>query len=107
MRKLFRRVLGKDMLWKATKSLERIEIQNRVALALARAAVTRSMQTVDPCNPETWEFSGFSQHGEDGVTDYLCTSSSNAIISSLRSAPPTERRTAQHGWRLCGSTAES
>lgn len=65
--------MGKDMLWKATQSLQRIEIQNRVALALARAAVTRSMQTVDVHNPETWEFSGFSQHGEDGITDFLCT----------------------------------
>jgi hypothetical protein len=27
---------------------------------------------LDPHKPETWEFSGFSQHGEDGVTDYLC-----------------------------------
>jgi hypothetical protein len=72
IRKFVRRVLGKDMLWQASKSLERIEYQNRVGMALARAAISRSMQHLDPQNPESWEFSGFSQHGEDGVTDYLC-----------------------------------
>lgn len=52
---------------------ERIEIQSRVAAAFARAAATASARTVDSTRPLTWEFSGFSQHGEDGIVDYLCS----------------------------------
>src|SRR4029079_4576029 len=44
----------------------------RIALALARAAATSSLRRIDPATPSTWEFSGFSQHGEDGILDYLC-----------------------------------
>ncbi len=96
MRKLFRRILGKDMMWKATKTLERIEIQNKVALALSRAAVTRSMQTVDATNPDTWEFSGFSQHGEDGVTDFLCNQviDRNQFFVEIGAADGTQNCTA-------------
>jgi len=52
---------------------ERIEIQSRVAAAYARAAATAAARVVDPALPLTWEFSGFSQHGEDGILDYLCS----------------------------------
>ena len=52
---------------------ERIEIQSRVAAAYARAAATAAARVVDPARPLSWEFSGFSQHGEDGILDYLCS----------------------------------
>jgi hypothetical protein len=42
-------------------------------LALARAAATAPLRVIDPKQPRTWEFSGFSQHGEDGIIDYLCS----------------------------------
>jgi len=51
---------------------ERLEIQSRVAAAYARAAATAAAREVDPTRPLSWEFSGFSQHGEDGIIDYLC-----------------------------------
>jgi hypothetical protein len=38
-----------------------------------RAAATASLRDIDPKKPQTWEFSGFSQHGEDGIVDYLCS----------------------------------
>jgi hypothetical protein len=95
MRQFLRRFLGKDMLWHNVKSLERIEIQNRVALAMARAAVTRSMQTVDHRDPESWEFSGFSQHGEDGVIDFLCSKllNSNRFFVEIGAADGTQNCT--------------
>ncbi len=52
---------------------ERLEIQSRVAAAYARAAATAAAREVDPTRPLSWEFSGFSQHGEDGIIDYLCS----------------------------------
>ena len=38
---------------------------------LSRAAVTSQLRSVDLTNPRTWEFSGFSQNGEDGIVDVL------------------------------------
>jgi hypothetical protein len=43
----------------------------RIGIGLARAAVVRAMQPIDPSDPATWEMSGLSQNGEDGITDYL------------------------------------
>lgn len=45
--------------------------RQRIAIALAKAAATRGLRRIDPENPATWEFSGFSQNGEDGVLDVL------------------------------------
>ena len=44
----------------------------RIAIALARAAATSALRQLDPARPSTWEFTGFSQNGEDGIVDYLC-----------------------------------
>lgn len=52
---------------------ERLEIQARVSAAYARAAATAAAREVDQTRPLSWEFSGFSQHGEDGIIDYLCS----------------------------------
>jgi hypothetical protein len=50
-----------------------IEIQSDIYIsqALARAAATANLRNIDETRPETWEFSGFSQNGEDGITDFL------------------------------------
>jgi hypothetical protein len=54
-----------------TDTLARVEIQGKMQSAFARAAATAAVRVIDPANPESWEFSGFSQHGEDGIIDYL------------------------------------
>src|SRR5512144_610656 len=51
--------------------LQRIETTGRIQAAFARAAATKA-RMIDPADPETWEFAGFSQHGEDGIVDHLC-----------------------------------
>lgn len=43
----------------------------RVAAALARGAAMMHARRIDPARPGTWEFSGFSQNGEDGILDVL------------------------------------
>ena len=42
-----------------------------IARSLARAAATSSTREIDETDPISWEFSGFSQNGEDGIIDYL------------------------------------
>lgn len=43
----------------------------RINLALARGALSSSLRSIDPTRPATWEFSAFSQNGEDGIIDFL------------------------------------
>jgi hypothetical protein len=52
--------------------LTKIDLQSRINSAFSRAAATASLRLIDQHRPSTWEFSGFSQHGEDGIVDYLC-----------------------------------
>jgi hypothetical protein len=69
---LLRTLFGRDPRAKWAALYARLETQSRIALALARAAATSGCRTIDPKDPETWQFSGFSQNGEDGIIDYLC-----------------------------------
>lgn len=50
----------------------RIELETRIGRAFARAAATAAARVVAPHDPQSWEFAGFSQHGEDGILDVLC-----------------------------------
>ena len=43
----------------------------RLEMALARGALNATTRHLDPSRPSTWEFSAFSQNGEDGIIDYL------------------------------------
>lgn len=49
-----------------------IHAQSRSAASCARGAAGACVRTLRPNLPQTWEFGGFSQHGEDGIIDYLC-----------------------------------
>ena len=40
-------------------------------MALSRGGATAGLRTIDPADPLSWEFSSFSQNGEDGIIDYL------------------------------------
>jgi hypothetical protein len=55
------------------RKFNRINLNTKIGVAFARAAATAALRTIDPRDPRTWEFSGFSQHGEDGIIDYLCS----------------------------------
>jgi hypothetical protein len=54
-------------------TFDRTQLRTMIGGALARAAATAPLRVVDPKVPRSWEFSGFSQHGEDGIVDYLCS----------------------------------
>jgi len=49
---------------------KRLSALNRVNLSLSRG-ITAALRTIDDTNPVSWEFSAFSQNGEDGIIDYL------------------------------------
>ncbi|MBX7230526.1 MAG: hypothetical protein K1X29_00435 [Bdellovibrionales bacterium] len=50
-----------------------IEIKNlsRANQALIKGHIMMQNRTIDPKIPYTWEFSGFSQNGEDGIIHFL------------------------------------
>jgi hypothetical protein len=45
--------------------------RQRIAVAVARGAAMMSSRKIDLASPSSWEFSGFSQNGEDGILDVL------------------------------------
>jgi hypothetical protein len=59
------------MLSKPVRYLKQLRSLHRLNFAMARAAATAKLREVDPTLPGSWEFSGFSQHGEDGIIDYF------------------------------------
>jgi len=44
---------------------------SKVNMSLSRAAATSALRDIDYTNPLSWEFSGFSQSGGDGIIDIL------------------------------------
>lgn len=52
-----------------------------VQIALAKGMLGASLREPHPAHPESWEFSAFSQNGEDGIIDYL----SRRIVNPSRS----------------------
>lgn len=59
------------MIRRAQNYLRRLRAEIRIGAALSRAAALAPLRRLDPTRPSTWEFSAFSQNGEDGITDYL------------------------------------
>jgi hypothetical protein len=56
---------------KAIRFLKCLRAHSQLAQSLARGAAMAPLRISDPTLPETREFRGFSQHGEDWVLDYL------------------------------------
>lgn len=48
-----------------------IYARQRINIALTKGSVSRSARRLDYSRPDSWEFSGFSQNGEDGILDVL------------------------------------
>lgn len=81
-------------------SLDRLRLDCRVSACLARAAATSGTRIMVPSNPITWEFSGFSQNGEDGIIDYLTRhlKHENRYFIEIGSADGLENNTAWLAW---------
>jgi hypothetical protein len=56
---------------KFIRFLKALRSRQDLAIGMARAAATAPLRRIDENDPLSWEFRGFSQHGEDGITDFL------------------------------------
>jgi len=70
--------------------------RQRIAAALGRGGAMMNARKIDPTAPSTWEFSGFSQNGEDGVVDVLRSQlgSSNRYFVEIGAGDGIENNTA-------------
>ncbi len=59
------------MFGKAKNFLRQMRSFQMMNASLARGAAGASARQVNLADPKTWEFSGFSQNGEDGIIDVL------------------------------------
>ena len=68
----------------------------RINLALSRATVASALRNLDNTNPNSWEFSAFSQNGEDGIIDFLAAriTNPNRYFFEIGSADGIENNTA-------------
>ena len=91
---LFRSI--RSLIPKTRWILQYQKIESKLTSALARAAATASIRNPDATDPLTWEFAGFSQHGEDGIIDFLCSKMTerNRFFFEIGSANGLENCTA-------------
>lgn len=76
-----------------------IRDRQRINIALSKGAAMMQARSIDLKRPETWEFSGFSQNGEDGILDILLGNlqSKNRYFIEIGAADGIENNT---GWLL-------
>lgn len=51
--------------------LQHMRSTQSINLSLSRGAASSALRVVEKNDPASWEFSGFSQNGEDGILDFL------------------------------------
>tara|TARA_R110000851_G_scaffold166843_2_gene312424 strand:- start:13747 stop:14598 length:852 start_codon:yes stop_codon:yes gene_type:complete len=73
--------------------------RQRIIIALSKGNAMMNARNIDLKNPTTWEFSGFSQNGEDGILDVLRKQlkNSNRYFIEIGAADGIENNT---GWLL-------
>ena len=93
---LFDKSINIPFLKRSKRSGKILTLEAQIAARLARAAATAPIREIDPTDPQTWEFSGFSQFGEDGIIDYLCSrmTARNRFFFEIGSANGLENCTA-------------
>jgi hypothetical protein len=83
------------MIGRVTRYFRKARSLQLINIALARAAATSAVRSIDLTDPLSWEFSGFSQHGEDGIIDILTSnlSSKNNYFVEIGTGDATENNT--------------
>jgi hypothetical protein len=83
------------MFKKMRRYLWRLEDRQRINIALSKGALMGT-RCIDLRRPETWEWSCFSQNGEDGIIDVLCSQlrESNRYFLEIGAADGIENNTA-------------
>jgi hypothetical protein len=83
----------------ANKYAETNFLEIQINKAMSRAAAASINRRIDVADPLTWEFSGFSQNGEDGILDYLISKlkKSNKYFVEIGASNGIENNTAYLG----------
>ena len=70
--------------------------RHRILIKLTKGIAMSQSRNIDLVNPHTWEFSGFSQNGEDGIIDFLRSklSTNNQYFIEIGSADGIDNNTA-------------
>jgi hypothetical protein len=84
------------MIRKIANLLFDLRDRQRVNIALAKGSAMMPARQIDLTTPESWEFSGFSQNGEDGILDVLRSQllSSNRYFIEIGAADGIENNSA-------------
>lgn len=87
------------MIRKLINYLLDVRDRQRIAIALSKGAAMMQARNVDFKSPASWEFSGFSQNGEDGILDVLRKklNASNRYFIEIGAADGIENNS---GWLL-------
>lgn len=87
------------MIKRAINYLLDVRDRQRIAISLSKGAAMMQARNIDLTNPASWEFSGFSQNGEDGILDVLRKRllRSNRYFVEIGAADGIENNT---GWLL-------
>lgn len=93
------------MLGRAIDYLIDCKDRQRIAIALAKGGSMMLARNIDDADPRTWEFSGFSQNGEDGIIDVLRRRliHSNRYVVEIGAADGTENNSS---WLLVAERYE-
>lgn len=99
MKALFRTFFNKTqapVIDKLNNLNDLIHYQMVLSNGFSRAAATIHSRVINESNPLTWEFSAFSQSGEDGIIDYLISqlTNSNRYFIEIGAANGIENNTA-------------
>jgi hypothetical protein len=65
------------MFAKTVRYLKHLRAMQRISISLSRGNLTSSTRSIDLTDPKSWEFSAFSQNGEDGIIDVLTSKIKN------------------------------
>lgn len=70
--------------------------RQRINIALSKGIASRQARSIELAHPASWEFSGFSQNGEDGIIDVLRSQlkSQNRYCIEIGSADGIENNSA-------------
>jgi len=71
MEKIIKKIKNKVFLNDVKSIFGTLSINQQITRALSKGALSNSVRILDETNPISWEFSSFSQNGEDGIIDYL------------------------------------
>lgn len=84
------------MITKLLNYLLDLRIRQKIIIGLSKGAAMMAARNIDLTRPATWEFSGFSQNGEDGILDVLRKqlSDSNRYFIEIGSADGIENNSA-------------